>query len=411
MSDVTSGEESPIAAAVSAPVMRRHNLSLALRTIWDAGRISRAELSRTLNLSKPAITRIVGDLIGAGYLDETSERTASGRGRPSSYLHLRPGMHYFIGVDFRVDRMAVQARDLAGNILYDRHYPVRRGDAVSHVIAIVADAIAVASKQIGSRPMGIGVSVPAEMSPDQETILTSTYFDWRDVPFIALLRQTLGPGWPIIRLSHVSHCAAIANWRELAATGVADLAHVQVGVGAGLGLAGRHYPTNPVRAGFRHFGHMPMLRHGPACTCGRLGCLDALVGFDALVRNAEPCGIKAGEDAEAIKTFCTELSALHTAGRREATTAIETAAQWFARATAVIIMGLDPSRVTIGGYPLYLGEAYRDAFMAELEPIVPNAASLVTSTRLGDEASVAGAVLLGMQSVMADPLASTGQAA
>ena len=103
MSDMKSSEKSPIAAAVSAPVMRRHNLSLALRTIWDAGRISRTELARKLNLSKPAITRIVGDLIGAGYLDETSDHTASGRGRPSSYLHLRPGMHYFIGVDFRVD--------------------------------------------------------------------------------------------------------------------------------------------------------------------------------------------------------------------------------------------------------------------------------------------------------------------
>lgn len=411
MSDMKSSEKSPIAAAVSAPVMRRHNLSLALRTIWDAGRISRTELARKLNLSKPAITRIVGDLIGAGYLDETSDHTASGRGRPSSYLHLRPGMHYFIGVDFRVDRMAVQARDLAGNIIYDRHYPVLRGDKVGHVVAVFTETINAAAAQVGTRPAGIGISLPAELSLDGETVVSSVYFDWRNVPFIAMLRQALGAGWPTITLSDVSSCAAMANWRELAPTGVSDLANVQVGVGAGVGFAGHKFPADRNRTLMKRFSHLPMQRHGPRCTCGAQGCLDALVGFDALVGSAERCGIALRQDADAMNAFCADLLALHRQGRPEATAAIETAAQWFARATAIVISAVSPARVTLGGYPLHLGEVYLDAFMTELESIAPAATGLMTTTSLGDEASVAGAVLLGMQSLMIDPLAGADEAA
>ena len=64
----------------------------------------------------------------------------------------------------------------------------------------------------------------------------------------------------------------------------------------------------------------------------------------------------------------------------------------------------NPSRLTLGGYPLQLGDVFDDAFARALEPHAPGGAALITKTDLGDEASVLGAVLLGMKPLLADPL-------
>jgi predicted NBD/HSP70 family sugar kinase len=390
--------------AVSQPLMRRHNLSLALRAIWDAGQITRTQLAQALSLSKPAITRIVNDLAEAGYVQETEDRTAGGRGRPSTYLELRPGRHYFIGVDFRVDRMAIEARDLVGTVLYDRHFAVARQDSIGDVVATLAERVRALAAEIGSKPAGIGVSLPVELSGDGAVVLSSTYFDWRNVPFVSLLQAALGTGYPVPRLDHISSCAAIANWREIARTGADDLVHIQVGVGAGAGFASRQFPTGRGTKFFRRFGHLPMELHGPLCKCGAEGCLDAVVGFGALTRHAAPCGLEVGAGPEAVAEFCTSLYALHREGSGAATLAITNVAQWFGRAAAIVINAATPSRVTLGGYPLYLGDAFLEPFVEALEPFAPGGGSLITTTTLGDEASVVGAVLLGVYPVMDDPL-------
>jgi predicted NBD/HSP70 family sugar kinase len=390
--------------------MRRHNLALALRTIWDSGQITRTGLAERLELSKPAITRIVNDLVQAGYVSDTEDRPASGRGRPSSYLRLTAGRHYFVGIDLRVDRLAIQARDLSGAVLSQRHFPVARGDAAEVVVASLGGRIHALMAERGGPPSGIGVSVPAQIDDGGRMVLNSTYFDWRDVPFPALLRQAVGPGCPAIRISDVSGCAAIANWREIAGTGAADLAHVQIGVGAGVGLAGRSFPTDPgSHRLFHRFGHLPMDRYGPRCKCGAPGCLDAVAGFDALVRYAAPCGLTAGSGPDAMNGFCAALLACQEAGSADAARAIETAAGWFGRATAAVINIVNPSHVTIAGYPLQLGAPFMAAFRVTLEAYAPGGAALLTRTSLGDEASVAGAVLLGMHAAMSDPL-GTGAA-
>ena len=117
-----------------------------------------------------------------------------------------------------------------------------------------------------------------------------------------------------------------------------------------------------------------------------------------------PLGLLVGAGSEAINDFCSALLARHVAGEAVATTAIETVAFWFGRATATVINVVNPSRVTVAGYPLKLGEAFMEPFLAALEPFAPGGRALVMQTALGDEASVAGAVLLGMHAAIADPL-------
>lgn len=396
-----------VGQAASQQAMRRHNLSLALRTIVQRGAISRTELARTLSLSKPAIGRIVNDLTDAGYVSETEARPASGRGRPSTAISLRAGQHYFIGVDFRVDRLAIQARDLAGEVLYNHHFPVARTAPAEQVVATLARRIRSLEAAVGGLPSGIGVSLPAEFDDPGTTVVRSLYFEWQHVPFHSLLQQALGSDSPPILISDISSCAAIATWREVARSGATDVAHLQIGIGAGVGLAGRDFPIGRRPRLFRRFGHLPLDRGGARCKCGAAGCLDAVAGFDALLRYAAPTGLTVGRRSEAISDYCTALLARSLHGDVAASYAISTVAEWFGRAAATVINLVNPSRITLGGYPLHLGDAFLDPFLEAIEPFAPGGSELVVATSLGDEASVVGAVLLAMHPAMSDPLSNS----
>lgn len=394
-------------AAVSPSVMRRHNLSLVLRAVRDIGRISRLELSGRLGLSGAAITRIVSDLIELGYLDEHTQVSTT-PGRPRVDLVIRRGVRSVVAVDFRVDRIVAELVDFTGEVLYREHLPQARSLDPNVVATRLGDVIRRVGAQ-GSWPVvGIGISVPSRIDAGRETALRSLYLDWEGVPLQSLLEHELGPEWPSVVMDDVAQCAALANAREFRRGDNVRLAHIQIGMGAGLGLAGQAYEAIAMYARGTELGriaHVPVSIDGPLCACGARGCLDAVAGFPALVHSAQACNIEVSDGPDAMNTFCAELLLHHEQGDPAATSAIIGAAGWLARAAAGVMSSCGPNKLTLGGYPLHLGKVFMGAFLDVLAPHMPNAVDVVTTTNLGDEASIAGAAELAIRMIIDDPLA------
>ncbi|WDR05197.1 ROK family transcriptional regulator [Devosia rhodophyticola] len=394
---------------LAQPLIRRHNLATALRIIWEIQEITRTQLAEAMGLSKPAITRIVGDLVQAGYVHETEVRPSSGRGRPSLYLGLRSRQHYFIGIDYRLDRLAIQARDFDGTLLHDHHYPIMNRASADQIIERLATYVRAVADEIGFMPSGIGVSIPASVTSDRAGIKSSSFEVLHNTPFASLLQKAVGPDCPTILLGDVAACAAIANWREIAPSTQGQLVHIQIGIGAGLGHASAEHPFGPPAPPINRFGHLPLERGGRQCKCGAYGCLNAVAGFDALTRYAAPTGLAVGDSSDAINDYCAALLDLHLAGNNDATVAIATAADWLGRGAAALINLVNPTSITLGGYPLALGDAFLVPFLAAIEPFAPGSDALYTATRLEDDASVFGAVLLGMNEVLSNPLGAVAR--
>jgi DNA-binding MarR family transcriptional regulator len=59
---------------------KEHNIQLVLRTIYDCGEISRADLARLTQLTRTTVSEVVGDLIERGLVEEVAYFAAS-RGR------------------------------------------------------------------------------------------------------------------------------------------------------------------------------------------------------------------------------------------------------------------------------------------------------------------------------------------
>ena len=77
---------------------RSHNKRLILRTIYQQGEISRADIARVTGLTRTTVSHIVAELIDERLVEETGHGPSVG-GKPPVLLTLPPQARLLIGID------------------------------------------------------------------------------------------------------------------------------------------------------------------------------------------------------------------------------------------------------------------------------------------------------------------------
>ncbi|MEU6665853.1 ROK family protein [Streptomyces sp. NPDC046727] len=232
----------------------------------------------------------------------------------------------------------------------------------------------------------VGVAMPATVGPDERITAWPSRPAWTGLALGPALRA-LFPG------------AAVA-WADdgdlgaLAEADAADCAHllyvgVGTGVGGGLVLNGRLCP-GPARGSFE-IGHLVVDQDGPACVCGRRGCLQATASGPATLAHAT-----------ALRGAPVTFDDLRTGLRDHlpwAVAALDRTARALATAVAGVSELLHPERALLGG-------GFAAGIPALLEAVTTH---LTTLTRpghptpplgpahLGGLSSLRGALLLARQ--------------
>ncbi|MFQ4147627.1 ROK family transcriptional regulator [Arthrobacter sp. LAPM80] len=376
--------------------VKRHNQVRVLRAVRDRSGISRAQLAEALGLTKVGVSRPVMELLAAGIIVE-EQTSHSGPGRRPIGLQLAAGKLASLGFDIRVDRAIEILRDVDGAVVSRRVIELPAGVSAPALLAVLAQRISAAAELPNYSIVGVGAALPAELDHSLRGVRLSLPMGWGEVSFCDELEAMTGNKFRV-RLADISGAAALANSR----LDLPNLAHLQIGYGAGLSY---------IRAGslgslgvVGEFGHMPMLADGPACLCGRRGCLDAVAGFQVLVDGARGLGIDYANVPGGMDDLGARLAAAADGGNAQVTALIEGVATWLARVVAAVITVRPAASMTVGGYPLALGDAFWVPFIAGLEQLNPRAAALMVKSPLGDEASTVGVGLLGAEVLFEDPL-------
>lgn len=379
--------------------VKRHNQVRALRSIRDQSGISRAQLADALALTKVGVSRPVGELLAAGIIVE-EEIQHAGPGRRPIGLQLAGGRLASLGFDIRIDRAIEVLQDADGTIIDKCVIELPKGVSAPRLLGILAARIRSAAEAVKYRIVGVGVALPAEMDRTMREIMFALPMGWGHVAFCDDLEELIGHKYQV-RLADISGAAALANSRR----GLPNLAHLQIGYGAGLSyiMTGSLGSLGVVG----DFGHIPMLADGPECICGRRGCLDAVAGFQVLVDGARGLGIDFVTGPGGMNGLCARLACEAEKGNIQVRELIERAAGWLARVVAATFIIRPAESMTVGGYPLALGDAFWRPFIAALEQLNSRAASLMVKSPLGDEASTVGVGLLGAEVLFEDPLGWT----
>lgn len=190
----------------------------------------------------------------------------------------------------------------------------------------------------------VGVGIPGAVSPATGLIknANSTWLIGR--PLAEDLSRALARP---VRLANDANCFALSEATDGAAAGAAVVFGVIIGTGTGGGVVVNGRVVAGANAIAGEWGHNPLPapaddeRPGPACYCGRAGCIETFLSGPALSRDYAAAG---GE----------VIGARDIAARAEAGEALAAAAlaryEWrFARAVAGVINVLDPDVIVLGG--------------------------------------------------------------
>jgi predicted NBD/HSP70 family sugar kinase len=281
-------------AIANRDLMRAINRFAIIHAIRDAGTISRVDLARRTGLSQATVTGITAELLGEGMLlEQQSGRSAGGR-RPVP-LALNPQGAYTVGVHLSVDQICVVLMDLQAGILKTHtkklepdNYPAER--VVEDLIESVQTCLWQADftkKQIS----GIGVAIPGLIDSRTGFIHYVPNYQWNNIGLADRLRERMGV--PVYVENSANTLAIFEQWFGIGrGTDNFLLITTEHGIGAGLVLDGKIYRGSNGIAG--EFGHTVVDDQGPLCRCGQTGCLEAICGNNAILREAAEA-IKRGE--------------------------------------------------------------------------------------------------------------------
>ncbi|MEV0902849.1 ROK family protein [Actinoplanes sp. NPDC049802] len=268
----------------SAVNPRAAHLSLALRHVAEAsGQISRAGIAARTGLNRSTASSLIDELINGGLVKETGATTRNRAGRPGTALALRDDGPAGLGVDVNVDYTAVCVVDLTGAVRY-KHVVAedQRGHTntgIRHRIATLAHTARTAAATSGLTLSGSAVAVPGIVDRTRATVTLAPNLGWRDLDVTEVL-----PGDVHGLLDNEANFAALSEATLLHDRASYLYVSGQIGVGAGIVLDGRLYRGTHGWSG--EIGHLTVDRDGPACPCGRRGCLERYAGQEAILRAA-----------------------------------------------------------------------------------------------------------------------------
>jgi glucokinase len=191
-----------------------------------------------------------------------------------------------IGVDIGGTKVAAGFVDSGGTMSRFLRVPMNpRGTAAEGFEAVtgVLDAL-LTVPAMGSAKMLIGVCAPGPLDPQTGVVLNPPNVPcWRNFPLTAEIERRYGV---TARLDNDANAAALAESLWGAGRGFRNVFYACIGTGIGTGIVldGKifHGRTGSAAEG----GHVTIDFRGPACNCGKRGCIEALASGTAIARRA-----------------------------------------------------------------------------------------------------------------------------
>jgi predicted NBD/HSP70 family sugar kinase len=322
----------------STGLTRDLNRAAIFKLIGSSGPIARAQIARQLGLSPATVTAVTRELLDQG-LVRVVDRSQARRGRPALLLEVVGGAAAAFGAKVAPDHVVGVRVDLEGEVIerFEAPFEASAPDAVERLGDLLTGWLDEASSTVPLLGVGLGVSGVVDSA---QGILDSPLLGWRGVPLAGLLADRLR--LPVYVDNDVN---TLAVSERLHGRG-RDIEHfvtVTIGRGVGLGIVAGGDIYRGHGGGAGEFGHTTVVADGPQCSCGKRGCLEAVVADPALVAAARRARVlRRDEGVE-------RLTELADAGNARAREIFATAGGTLGRAVGDLANVLSPELVLVSG--------------------------------------------------------------
>lgn len=258
-------------------IMKQRILGLCI----NDGDFSIAELSKELNASIPTVTRLIGELIEDGFLEDLGKTGTSGGRRPSIF-GLNQAAGYFVGTDIRRHHVSIAVTNFKGKIVdYKEDVPFTL-EGTEESLRKLSDLIKGNTDTLGieqEKVLAYGINLTGRIN--HETGYSFSYFIGEDKPLSQVLEKELGA--PVF-LENDSRAMAYGEYICGEANNEKNMIFINLSWGLGMGMIIEGKLSYGKSGYSGEIGHFPMLDNGKICQCGKIGCLETGASGSALHR-------------------------------------------------------------------------------------------------------------------------------
>ncbi len=293
-----------------------------------------------------------------------------------------------IGIDLGGTKIEAVALDDSGTVLLRRRVATPAGD-YRGIIDAIAGLVSSIERELG-RKGTVGVGSPGALSLRTGLLKNSNSTALNGKPLDLDLSRALGR---TIRLENDANCFALSEAIDGAARDADTVFGVILGTGVGGGLVVNRCLVSGRNAIAGEWGHNPMPWPradewpGPACYCGKTGCIETLISGPALSREMH---------ARSGRTMTAQaIAAAADGGDSDCLTILALFEDRLARGLALVVNIFDPDRIVLGG-----GLSNIDRLYATVAPLISRYAfsdgvdTVVMRAAFGDSSGVRGAAWL-----------------
>jgi predicted NBD/HSP70 family sugar kinase len=374
----------------AGPRGQARNLSAVLRLLHTEGPMTRAALTRALDVNRSTMLHLVGTLTERGFVTEIEGLGGPARtGRPSLLVSLNVRRVVAAAASIRHDAITTALVGLGGVVLgqHTRRLAVAATEPreVARVVATALRAELAAASTEESVVVGIGVAVPGSVRPSDGGVERAANLLWDDVPLGEWLREDLGDELPII-IDNDACLGALGEHLRGVGRNAEHLVYVLGDIGIGGGVIHDGQLLRGASGSMAEIGHLPLAYPGKLCRCGARGCWETLVGAEAILEAAGRTGSHRHEVAAVV------TAAMR--GDRTAVAALEETEAWLAVGVRALASLYNPQMIVFAGYLEDVVDHLGDELaLVVRRNMLPSAAAVlsITTGSLGDNAVLIGA--------------------
>jgi len=395
-----------------APILVDSAEAEIMRALRRQGRISRSEITSITGWSKAKASQEIRSLVNKGLLVEVGEGVSQG-GRKPGLLRINTQLGYIVGIDIGAINLQIAMADVTGLVVQQRSEPTDvhlRPESVLGRCSELITEMAIAQGVTPAQILGIGVGVPGPVDFAQGVLVAPPLMPkWENFRIRGFFKETFPSAFVVV--DNDVNIMALGEQRAGDGANVDHFIFIKIGTGIGAGIIsnGKIHRGSDGSAG--DIGHICVDKKGPLCTCGNIGCLEAMAAGPAIVSKAMEVAqngtspilskmlkLNGGVlQAEDVNTACRE-------GDQAALDIIRDSGQMIGDVLAGLVNFFNPSHIFIGGRIANVGNhllvAIRRAVLQRSLPLATAHLSIKFS-RMGPDAGVKGAIALVLDHLFA----------
>ncbi len=262
--------------------MKEINTLAILNVIREMGPISKADISRILELNAATVSSNCKDLEDRGIVKAVREGVSTG-GRKPTLMDLNAEKVVILAVSLERNGMRIGRMDLSGHFSDIRTLAYDKGRqlwAVFDTLGVVLDREIELIKSSSDVLLGIGCTIDGLVNAESGYVRRARDFQWREVAFGKIMEDRFDTP---VYISGMGSAIAVGERLYGAGADCNNFVHVHIGEGIYTGV----YMNGELYSGFNfgacNVGHHKVSSETIKCTCGKSGCFEAVATYSGIV--------------------------------------------------------------------------------------------------------------------------------